>query len=142
MKNKCKCYHTQKETRYTYHPLSGCPIPHIIDKGVCWGTKEADECNCGGDETQCDFYPEVRKKAREKQKNNMTENADLKEKEIETNADKIRSMNDEELAKLLAEAKYNNKKLDMDEVCHKGMCLDGETCVGCMLKWLKKPTAD
>lgn len=56
----------------------------------------------------------------------------------QTKADRIRSMGDEELAELLAEGKYNNKKIDMDEICYTGMCPDGETCVGCMLKWLKK----
>ena len=30
---------------------------------VCMGTKEQDECTCGGDRTKCDFYPEVREKA-------------------------------------------------------------------------------
>lgn len=64
MKKKCDCYHLQPKTRYTYHPLTGSPIPHDIEVGVCWGTKETDECNCGGDMTQCDFYPEVRKKGR------------------------------------------------------------------------------
>lgn len=109
MKNKCKCYHTQQKTRYTYHPLTGSPIPHDIEVGVCWGTKEADECNCGGDETKCDFYPEVRKKAK-KELN-----------KIKTNGDKIRSMNDEKLAKYLA-------------------TLNGGGTVRCeqFLKWLKE----
>lgn len=30
--------------------------------GECWGTRERDECRCGGDTTKCDFYPEKRKK--------------------------------------------------------------------------------
>lgn len=64
MKNKCKSYHLQPKTRYTYHPLTGSPIAHDIEVGVCWGTKECDECLCGGDMTQCDFYPEVRAKER------------------------------------------------------------------------------
>lgn len=64
MKNKCHCYHTQKKTRYTYNQYTGSPIPHDVEVGVCWGTKECDECNCGGNETKCDFYPEVRKKAK------------------------------------------------------------------------------
>lgn len=29
----------------------------------CLGTKEIDRCNCGGDESKCDFYPEKRKAA-------------------------------------------------------------------------------
>jgi hypothetical protein len=62
--SKCDCYHLQPKTRYTYHPLTGSPIAHDIEVGVCWGTKETDECSCGGDMTQCDFYPEVRKRGR------------------------------------------------------------------------------
>lgn len=27
----------------------------------CLGTKEVDRCNCGGDKSKCDFYPEKRK---------------------------------------------------------------------------------
>lgn len=27
----------------------------------CWGTKECEECSCGGDETKCTFYPEKRR---------------------------------------------------------------------------------
>lgn len=63
MANKCNSYHLQPTTRYTYHPLTGRSIAHDIEVGVCWGTKECDQCNCGGDMAQCDFYPEVRKKA-------------------------------------------------------------------------------
>ena len=48
MKNKCHCYHIQKKCRYTYNPITGSPIPHDTEVGVCWGTKEIDECNCGG----------------------------------------------------------------------------------------------
>lgn len=29
--------------------------------GVCLGTKEIDHCSCGGDLSDCDFYPEYRK---------------------------------------------------------------------------------
>jgi hypothetical protein len=83
---KCDCYHLQPKLRYTYHPLSGRPIPHNIDVGVCWGTKETEECNCGGDRTKCDFYPDVRKKAKKELK------------KIATNADRIRAMTDDELA--------------------------------------------
>lgn len=28
----------------------------------CYGTKEREICQCGGDESKCDFYPEKRKK--------------------------------------------------------------------------------
>ena len=32
--------------------------------GRCLGTKEIEICNCGGDESKCDFYQEKRKKSR------------------------------------------------------------------------------
>lgn len=63
MANKCNSYHLQPTLRYTYHPLTGQPIAHDVEVGVCWGTKECDQCNCGGDMSRCDFYPEVREKA-------------------------------------------------------------------------------
>ena len=64
MKKKCDCYHTQPKLRYTYNPITGHPIAHDVIVGVCWGTRETDECSCGGDRTKCDFYPEVREKAK------------------------------------------------------------------------------
>lgn len=64
--NKCDCYHTETKRRYTYNPITGDPIGHDVEIGVCWGTKECEECSCGGDETKCDFYPEVRKNGRKK----------------------------------------------------------------------------
>ena len=60
---KCDCYHTQKKLRYTYNQFTGNPIPHNIEIGVCWGTREADECDCGGDRSKCNFYPKVREEA-------------------------------------------------------------------------------
>ena len=45
----CKCYHAER---------------NFLGKiGVCWGTKECEACSCGGDESKCDFYPEVRKRS-------------------------------------------------------------------------------
>lgn len=32
-------------------------------KTVCYGTKEREACNCEGDESKCNFYPEKREKA-------------------------------------------------------------------------------
>lgn len=51
-----------------------------------------------------------------------------------TNADRIRSMSNEELAKFLMGEPVN--------YCHTGLCLDGETCVGCYLKWLRQPAEE
>ena len=59
MKKKCDCYHTQRKLIYGYYPL---------DEGVCWGTKEKEPCSCDGDMDKCDFYPEVREKAIQEQK--------------------------------------------------------------------------
>ena len=50
---QCDCYNVRidriygNETKY----------------GVCLGTKEQNRCNCYGDESKCDFYPEKRKVA-------------------------------------------------------------------------------
>lgn len=48
--SKCDCWHEVQ------------PFCHN-DKinGVCYGTKEREYCQCGGDNTKCDFYPEKRK---------------------------------------------------------------------------------
>ena len=54
--NKCECYE-ERELVDSY----------LYDRrliGICNGTKEKDECRCGGDPAKCDFYPEVREKAR------------------------------------------------------------------------------
>lgn len=64
MGNKCDCYHTEQKIRYTYSQFTGQPIPYNTQIGVCWGTKECDECDCGGNRMKCDFYPEVRERAR------------------------------------------------------------------------------
>ena len=48
-----------------------------------------------------------------------------------TNADRIRSMTDEELAVFLADADA--------EHCHVSLCKDGETCRICCLRWLQQP---
>lgn len=58
---KCDCYIEQK-TVYNW-PYNYTPV--IVSK--CDGTRERDECSCGGDRTKCDFYPEVRAKALKEQ---------------------------------------------------------------------------
>ena len=56
MKNKCSCYEVR--TRKTYDPALCWMFPEKY--GVCLGTKECEECNCEGNEWNCDFYPEKR----------------------------------------------------------------------------------
>lgn len=82
---KCDCYQESYE-------ISGWIGPYEQVRKLrkrCNGTRERDECSCGGDRTKCDFYPYVRERAK---------------KEVEkttTNADRIREMTDEELADFL-----------------------------------------
>lgn len=38
-------------------------------KFLCYGTKEMEECSCGGDTSKCDFYPEKRSKKTQKMAN-------------------------------------------------------------------------
>ena len=111
---KCDSYHLQQKTRYTYHPLTGRPIAHDIEVGVCWGARECDECSCGGDRTKCDFYPEVREKAKKEVE------------KITTNADWIRTRTDEELADFLV-YKLPENICDWPDL---------------MLEWLKQPVKE
>ena len=53
---QCKCYNVRIDRIYG----------NEMKYGVCLGTKEIDRCNCGGDESKCDFYPEKRKAAEKK----------------------------------------------------------------------------
>ena len=50
---QCNCYNVRIDKIYG----------NEVKYGVCLGTREIDRCNCGGDESKCDFYPEKRKKA-------------------------------------------------------------------------------
>ena len=50
---QCNCYNVRIDRIYG----------NEMKYGVCLGTKEIDRCNCSGDESKCDFYPEKRKKA-------------------------------------------------------------------------------
>ena len=55
--DKCKCYHQQEVFRKIYYPSLDDTIHKKVTVGVCWGTREKDECTCGGDKSKCDFYP-------------------------------------------------------------------------------------
>lgn len=41
---------------------TGMTLPYT--RYECWGTKEREECKCGGDPTRCDFYPEKREETK------------------------------------------------------------------------------
>lgn len=51
----CACYHKVKRHSYS--------LNKDIVEGVCWGTKEAETCLCEGNESKCDFYPDIKKQA-------------------------------------------------------------------------------
>lgn len=121
MKKNCDCYRIESKNRYTYHPITGKPIKDNIIVGVCLGTKETEECSCGGDRTKCDFYSAAREKAK-KESNKVI-----------TNGDNIRSMNDEQLAEFVLNCTNNDIGF-----CHVGMCLDNESCTECALKWIQQ----
>lgn len=53
---KCNCYHEEKRICGWLSPQ----VPVTKPVGVCWGTKEREECSCGGDQSKCNFYPEKR----------------------------------------------------------------------------------
>lgn len=60
---KCDCYTTRTCRKYAYNSTTGQPsLAYEREVGYCNGTRECDECDCGGDRSKCTFYPEVRKK--------------------------------------------------------------------------------
>jgi hypothetical protein len=61
--DKCKCYEE------TWEIIGWLGPDEVIRKHRhrCNGTRERDECSCGGDRTKCDFYPEVREKAKKEE---------------------------------------------------------------------------
>lgn len=120
--NKCECYKWGERFECRYSE-DGRPYGTMVGYNYCSGTKECDACSCSGDRTKCDFYPEVREKA-------------LNEiKGIKTNADKIRSMTDEELALFI------NCGDIWFEICSKcetfDDCQDNAFCTSKTLEWLK-----
>lgn len=56
----CNCYHFIRK-EIPAHDGTGRII--MSGYGVCYGTKECNQCYCGGDTDKCDFYPEKRKAA-------------------------------------------------------------------------------
>ena len=60
---KCSSYHITAKKYYIYNAMTGASIAHERKVGECWGTRECDECYCGGDRRKCDFYEDVRKEA-------------------------------------------------------------------------------
>lgn len=57
---------------------------------VCLGTKEEDECHCGGDKNKCDFYLENIKKEQESMKAKLIING--KELEVEITEEELKKL--------------------------------------------------
>lgn len=75
-------------------------------------------------------------------RNNLKLCKTYKEKKVKTNADKIRSMSDEELAEFLPiVSNFLCRPTDecMNTICNRGEC---EKTKECALDWLKSPTTD
>lgn len=64
--DKCDKYHLYDKWLITYNPVTGDPVRNPHQVGVCWGTKEQDECSCEGNRCNCDFYETVREEAKQK----------------------------------------------------------------------------
>ena len=67
----CSCYHTRTERHYYTDYERGFNSAIGIkgdyeDREIpeCWGTREKDVCSCKGDMCKCDFYEDIRKKAK------------------------------------------------------------------------------
>ena len=89
--DRCECYKWGERFECRYSE-DGRPYGIMVGYNYCSGTKECDACSCKGNKTKCDFYPDVKRKAIYKMKG------------IKTNADRIRSMTDEELAEFIEDA--------------------------------------
>lgn len=52
--SSCQFYDTRTEIRYLHDLLTGKPTKSYECKvGICLGTREKDECSCGGDPSNC-----------------------------------------------------------------------------------------
>ena len=57
-------YNGRGQGRAEEEALATCSC-YIASKSKCLGTKEMDYCDCGGDASKCDWYPEVRERAKQ-----------------------------------------------------------------------------
>ena len=60
---KCGCYH--ENIMNVWNPKKYADNGFGYETvGICYGTKECERCSCKGNRLECDFYPEVREKAK------------------------------------------------------------------------------
>lgn len=81
--NMCDCYHEEEQIVGWHTPVD--PQTKLVTR--CWGTRECDECSCGGDRTKCNFYPEVREKALKEQEPKFGEWISVKDRLPEKDQD-------------------------------------------------------
>lgn len=70
---KCGCYH--EKIMQVWNPKIYPDAFGYETVGFCYGTKECDRCSCKGNRLNCDFYPEVREKAKKETKEYKIEEA-------------------------------------------------------------------
>ena len=57
--DKCDCYYEQETIVPVYSSMTGQYIDNQYKTvGICYGTKEREECYCEGDRSKCTFYKE------------------------------------------------------------------------------------
>ena len=55
-KTPCHSYQVGQRGKYIFNPITGKNEYTLVSYGFCLGTKECEECSCGGDKSKCDFY--------------------------------------------------------------------------------------
>ena len=89
----CSCYRTRfKEAENAVH-------------GYCIGTKECEDCSCGGDELKCDFYEYIRERAVAEQIKKPLVTTEITSPRIE-----VIGLNVDTLVKALLERSFKEKQ--------------------------------
>lgn len=60
---KCSCYDEKLMNVWNPRKYAENGFGYEV-MGFCNGTRERDKCSCKGNKLECDFYPEVREKAK------------------------------------------------------------------------------
>ena len=55
-KTPCHSYQVGQRGKYIFNPITGKNEYTLVSYGFCLGTKECEECSCGGDKSKCNFY--------------------------------------------------------------------------------------
>lgn len=120
--DKCKFYKYGERFECRYDE-NGRPYGIMAGDYRCYLTEECDTCSCGGDRTKCESSSEIKKIAMYELKG------------IKTNADRIRKMTDEELAKFISDVAWDEICSECDEDYE---CQENLYCETHVLKWLQK----